>query len=322
MNTRLAYGYYCDAYAPEDYATASFREQLHTGLHNIKTVTILELVNNPFDNYYIAKEDFTGTINPRPLYVHSQYHDTNKYKWNYDGNSNDIGNNKYLTDTVPYDGQNMTVEQAYEAILAGKRENIDITRYTKTEQDNYQNTVVNPNNIKVYDSYYNAAIGEKGQGNIYIDNITNYDAVALNAQTYVGSYADSNAGEQLTGYDSNGYNGVIKADRYNGLSTNTIRHLPYSVKYSYSTPNPQVGQKMTVTIAVTNKDQGYGLAAQNNYVAPVAIQNLRLKSRFAGNGPITLKSTNGIRMNQNGTEFYIDTIPVGGTVNIVYCTGY
>ena len=71
----------------------------------------------------------------------------------------------------------MTVEQAYEAILAGKRENIDITRYTKTEQDNYQNTVVNPNNIKVYDSYYNAAIGEKGQGNIYIDNITNYDAV-------------------------------------------------------------------------------------------------------------------------------------------------
>lgn len=318
LNTRLAYGYYCDAYAPEDYATASFREQLHTGLHSIKTVTILELVNNPFDNYYIAKEDFTGTINPRPLYVHSQYHDTNKYKWNYDGNSNDIGNNKYLTDTVPYDGQNMTVEQAYEAILAGKRENIDITRYTKTEQDNYQNTVVNPNNIKVYDSYYNAAIGEKGQGNIYIDNITNYDAVALNAQTYVGSYADSNAGEQLTGYDSNGDNGVIKADRYNGLSTNTIRHLPYSVKYSYSTPNPQVGQKMTVTIAVTNKDQGYGLAAQNNYVAPVAIQNLRLKSRFAGNGPITLKSTNGIRMNQNGTEFYIDTIPVGGTVNIVF----
>ena len=318
LNTRLAYGYYCDAYAPEDYATASFREQLHTGLHSIKTVTILELVNNPFDNYYIAKEDFTGTINPRPLYVHSQYHDTNKYKWNYDGNSNDIGNNKYLTDTVPYDGQNMTVEQAYEAILAGKRENIDITRYTKTEQDNYQNTVVNPNNIKVYDSYYNAAIGEEGQGNIYIDNITNYDAVALNAQTYVGSYADSNAGEQLTGYDSNGDNGVIKADRYNGLSTNTIRHLPYSVKYSYSTPNPQVGQKMTVTIAVTNKDQGYGLAAQNNYVAPVAIQNLRLKSRFAGNGPITLKSTNGIRMNQNGTEFYIDTIPVGGTVNIVF----
>lgn len=318
LNTRLAYGYYCDAYAPEDYATASFREQLHTGLHSIKTVTILELVNNPFDNYYIAKEDFTGTINPRPLYVHSQYHDTNKYKWNYDGNSNDIGNNKYLTDTVPYDGQNMTVEQAYEAILAGKRENIDITRYTKTEQDNYQNTVVNPNNIKVYDSYYNAAIGEEGQGNIYIDNITNYDAVALNAQTYVGSYADSNAGEQLTGYDSNGDNGVIKADRYNGLSTNTIRHLPYSVKYSYSTPNPQVGQKMTVTIAVTNKDQGYGLAAQNNYVAPIAIQNLRLKSRFAGNGPITLKSTNGIRMNQNGTEFYIDTIPVGGTVNIVF----
>ena len=212
----------------------------------------------------------------------------------------------------------MTVEQAYEAILAGKRENIDITRYTKTEQDNYQNTVVNPNNIKVYDSYYNAAIGEEGQGNIYIDNITNYDAVALNAQTYVGSYADSNAGEQLTGYDSNGDNGVIKADRYNGLSTNTIRHLPYSVKYSYSTPNPQVGQKMTVTIAVTNKDQGYGLAAQNNYVAPIAIQNLRLKSRFAGNGPITLKSTNGIRMNQNGTEFYIDTIPVGGTVNIVF----
>lgn len=75
---------------------------------------------------------------------------------------------------------------------------------------------------------------------------------------------------------------------------------------------------MTVTIAVTNKDTGYGLAAQNNYVAPVAIQNLRLKSRFAGNGPITLKSTNGIRMNQQGTEFYIDTIPVGGTVNIEF----
>ena len=203
-------------------------------------------------------------------------------------------------------------------ILAGKQENIDITRYTKTEQDNYQNTVVNPNNIKVYDSYYNANIGEEGQGNIYIDNITNYDSVELNAQTYVGSYADSNAGEQLTGYDANGDNGVIKEDRYNGLSTNTIRHLPYSVKYSYSTTTPQVGQKMTVTIAVTNKDTGYGLAAQNNYVAPVAIQNLRLKSRFAGNGPITLKSTNGIRMNQQGTEFYIDTIPVGGTVNIEF----
>ena len=97
-----------------------------------------------------------------------------------------------------------------------------------------------------------------------------------------------------------------------------FRHLPYSVKYSYSTTTPQVGQKMTVTIAVTNKDTGYGLAAQNNYVAPVAIQNLRLKSRFAGNGPITLKSTNGIRMNQQGTEFYIDTIPVGGTVNIEF----
>ena len=152
----------------------------------------------------------------------------------------------------------------------------------------------------------------------YIDNITNYDSVELNAQTYVGSYADSNAGEQLTGYDANGDNGVIKEDRYNGLSTNTIRHLPYSVKYSYSTTTPQVGQKMTVTIAVTNKDTGYGLAAQNNYVAPVAIQNLRLKSRFAGNGPITLKSTNGIRMNQQGTEFYIDTIPVGGTVNIEF----
>ena len=184
------------------------------------------------------------------------------------GNSNDIGNGKYLTDTTVYDNQNVTIEQAYEMILAGKQENIDITRYTKTEQDNYQNTVVNPNNIKVYDSYYNANIGEEGQGNIYIDNITNYDSVELNAQTYVGSYADSNAGEQLTGYDANGDNGVIKEDRYNGLSTNTIRHLPYSVKYSYSTTTPQVGQKMTVTIAVTNKDTGYGLAAQNNYVAP------------------------------------------------------
>ena len=318
LNSTLAYGYYCENYAPEDFAKTSFRESIHTGLHSIKTVTILELINNPFDNYYIASEDFTGTINPRPLYVHSQYHDTNKYKWNYDGNSNDIGNGKYLTDTTVYDNQNVTIEQAYEMILAGKQENIDITRYTKTEQDNYQNTVVNPNNIKVYDSYYNANIGEEGQGNIYIDNITNYDSVELNAQTYVGSYADSNAGEQLTGYDANGDNGVIKEDRYNGLSTNTIRHLPYSVKYSYSTTTPQVGQKMTVTIAVTNKDTGYGLAAQNNYVAPVAIQNLRLKSRFAGNGPITLKSTNGIRMNQQGTEFYIDTIPVGGTVNIEF----
>lgn len=318
LNSTLAYGYYCENYAPEDFAKTSFRESIHTGLHSIKTVTILELINNPFDNYYIASEDFTGTINPRPLYVHSQYHDVNKYKWNYDGNSNDIGNGKYLTDTTVYDNQNVTIEQAYEMILAGKQENIDITRYTKTEQDNYQNMVVNPNNIKVYDSYYNANIGEEGQGNIYIDNITNYDSVELNAQTYVGSYADSNAGEQLTGYDANGDNGVIKEDRYNGLSTNTIRHLPYSVKYSYSTTTPQVGQKMTVTIAVTNKDTGYGLAAQNNYVAPVAIQNLRLKSRFAGNGPITLKSTNGIRMNQQGTEFYIDTIPVGGTVNIVF----
>lgn len=318
LNSTLAYGYYCENYAPEDFAKTSFRESIHTGLHSIKTVTILELINNPFDNYYIASEDFTGTINPRPLYVHSQYHDVNKYKWNYDGNSNDIGNGKYLTDTTVYDNQNVTIEQAYEMILAGKQENIDITRYTKTEQDNYQNTIVNPNNIKVYDSYYNANIGEEGQGNIYIDNITNYDSVELNAQTYVGSYADSNAGEQLTGYDANGDNGVIKEDRYNGLSTNTIRHLPYSVKYSYSTTTPQVGQKMTVTIAVTNKDTGYGLAAQNNYVAPVAIQNLRLKSRFAGNGPITLKSTNGIRMNQQGTEFYIDTIPVGGTVNIVF----
>lgn len=318
LNSTLAYGYYCENYAPEDFAKTSFRESIHTGLHSIKTVTILELINNPFDNYYIASEDFTGIINPRPLYVHSQYHDVNKYKWNYDGNSNDIGNGKYLTDTTVYDNQNVTIEQAYEMILAGKQENIDITRYTKTEQDNYQNTVVNPNNIKVYDSYYNANIGEEGQGNIYIDNITNYDSVELNAQTYVGSYADSNAGEQLTGYDANGDNGVIKEDRYNGLSTNTIRHLPYSVKYSYSTTTPQVGQKMTVTIAVTNKDTGYGLAAQNNYVAPVAIQNLRLKSRFAGNGPITLKSTNGIRMNQQGTEFYIDTIPVGGTVNIVF----
>ena len=318
LNSTLAYGYYCENYAPEDFAKTSFRESIHTGLHSIKTVTILELINNPFDNYYIASEDFTGTINPRPLYVHSQYHDTNKYKWNYDGNSNDIGNGKYLDDTTVYDNQNVTIEQAYEMILAGKQENIDITRYTKTEQDNYQNTVVNPNNIKVYDSYYNANIGEEGQGNIYIDNITNYDSVELNAQTYVGSYADSNAGEQLTGYDANGDNGVIKEDRYNGLSTNTIRHLPYSVKYSYSTTTPQVGQKMTVTIAVTNKDTGYGLAAQNNYVAPVAIQNLRLKSRFAGNGPITLKSTNGIRMNQQGTEFYIDTIPVGGTVNIEF----
>ena len=318
LNSTLAYGYYCENYAPEDFAKTSFRESIHTGLHSIKTVTILELINNPFDNYYIASEDFTGTINPRPLYVHSQYHDVNKYKWNYDGNSNDIGNGKYLTDTTVYDNQNVTIEQAYEMILAGKQENIDITRYTKTEQDNYQNTVVNPNNIKVYDSYYNANIGEEGQGNIYIDNITNYDSVELNAQTYVGSYADSNAGEQLTGYDANGDNGVIKEDRYNGLSTNTIRHLPYSVKYSYSTTTPQVGQKMTVTIAVTNKDTGYGLAAQNNYVAPVAIQNLRLKSRFAGNGPITLKSTNGIRMNQQGTEFYIDTIPVGDTVNIVF----
>ena len=318
LNSTLAYGYYCENYAPEDFAKTSFRESIHTGLHSIKTVTILELINNPFDNYYIASEDFTGTINPRPLYVHSQYHDVNKYKWNYDGNSNDIGNGKYLTDTTVYDNQNVTIEQAYEMILAGKQENIDITRYTKTEQDNYQNTVVNPNNIKVYDSYYNANIGEEGQGNIYIDNITNYDSVELNAQTYVGSYADSNAGEQLTGYDANGDNGVIKEDRYNGLSTNTIRHLPYSVKYSYSTTTPQVGQKMTVTIAVTNKDTGYGLAAQNNYVAPVAIQNLRLKSRFAGNGPITLKSTNGIRMNQQGTEFYIDTIPVGGTVNIEF----
>jgi uncharacterized repeat protein (TIGR01451 family) len=318
LNSTLAYGYYCENYAPEDFAKTSFRESIHTGLHSIKTVTILELINNPFDNYYIASEDFTGTINPRPLYVHSQYHDTNKYKWNYDGNSNDIGNGKYLDDTTVYDNQNVTIEQAYEMILAGKQENIDITRYTKTEQDNYQNTVVNPNNIKVYDSYYNANIGEEGQGNIYIDNISNYDSVELNAQTYVGSYADSNAGEQLTGYDANGDNGVIKEDRYNGLSTNTIRHLPYSVKYSYSTTTPQVGQKMTVTIAVTNKDTGYGLAAQNNYVAPVAIQNLRLKSRFAGNGPITLKSTNGIRMNQQGTEFYIDTIPVGGTVNIEF----
>lgn len=318
LNSTLAYGYYCENYAPEDFAKTSFRESIHTGLHSIKTVTILELINNPFDNYYIASEDFTGTINPRPLYVHSQYHDVNKYKWNYDGNSNDIGNGKYLTDTTVYDNQNVTIEQAYEMILAGKQENIDITRYTKTEQDNYQSTVVNPNNIKVYDSYYNANIGEEGQGNIYIDNITNYDSVELNAQTYVGSYADSNAGEQLTGYDANGDNGVIKEDRYNGLSTNTIRHLPYSVKYSYSTTTPQVGQKMTVTIAVTNKDTGYGLAAQNNYVAPVAIQNLRLKSRFAGNGPITLKSTNGIRMNQQGTEFYIDTIPVGGTVNIEF----
>lgn len=318
LNSTLAYGYYCENYAPEDFAKTSFRESIHTGLHSIKTVTILELINNPFDNYYIASEDFTGTINPRPLYVHSQYHDVNKYKWNYDGNSNDIGNGKYLTDTTVYDNQNVTIEQAYEMILAGKQENIDITRYTKTEQDNYQNTVVNPNNIKVYDSYYNANIGEEGQGNIYIDNITNYDSVELNAQTYVGSYADSNAGEQLTGYDANGDNGVIKEDRYNGLSTNTIRHLPYSVKYSYSTTTPQVGQKMTVTIAVTNKDTGYGLAAQNNYVAPVAIQNLHLKSRFAGNGPITLKSTNGIRMNQQGTEFYIDTIPVGGTVNIEF----
>ena len=95
-------------------------------------------------------------------------------------------------------------------------------------------------------------------------------------------------------------------------------HAPYTVKYSYSTDNPQVGQKLTVTIAVTNTDAGYGLAAQNNYVAPVDIHNLRIKSRFAGNGPITLVSTNGIRMNQAGTEFYIDTVPVGQTVNIVF----
>lgn len=318
LNSTLAYGYYCVSYDPSEYATERFAEQYHTGLYSIKTVTRLELINDPHNNYYIASEDFTGTINPRPLYVHSEYHDETKYKWNYDGNSNDIGNGRYLTDTTVYDGKTMTIGEAYEAIIAGKQETIDITRYTKTEQDNYTNTVVDPNNIKVYDSYYNADIGEEGAGNIYIDNITNYDTVGLNAETYVGSYADSNASEELTGYDSNGDNGVVKPDRYNGLTANTIMHAPYTVKYSYSTDNPQVGQKLTVTIAVTNTDAGYGLAAQNNYVAPVDIHNLRIKSRFAGNGPITLVSTDGIRMNQAGTEFYIDTVPVGQTVNIVF----
>ena len=317
LNSTLAYGYYCDPYDGTLYAQ-DYGEQLHTGLHSIKALTTIILVNDPNHNYYIRSENFTGTINPRPLYVHSLYHDTEKYTWTYDGNSNDIGRGRNLTDTVSYNGQGMTVAACYEAILAGSKVTSDITRYTKTEQDNYTNDVVAPNNIKMYDSYYNATIGENGKNNIYIDNITNNDIVDLNAATYVGSYADSNAGETLTGFDSNGDNGVPQSDRYNGLTEDKIEHLPYKVKYSYSTDTPKVGETMTVTIAVTNTDQGYGLAAQGNYVAPQAIKNLMIKSRFAGNGPITLVSTNGVRTNQDGTEFFIDSIPVGETFNIVF----
>lgn len=317
LNSTLAYGYYCDPYDGTLYAQ-DFGEQLHTGLHSIKALTTITLVNDPNHNYYIRSENFTGTINPRPLYVHSLYHDTEKYTWTYDGNSNDIGRDRNLTDSVTYNGQSMTVADCYEAILAGTKVTSDITRYTKTEQDNYTNDVVAPNNIKMYDSYYNATIGEKGEDNIYIDNITNNDIVALNADSYVGSYADSNAGETLTGFDSNGDNGVAKPDRYNGLTENEIKHLPYTVKYSYSTNSPKVGDTLTVTIAVTNADTGYGLEAQGNYVAPQEIKNLMIKSRFAGNGPITLVSTEGVRTNQDGTEFFIDSIPAGETFNIVF----
>ena len=317
LNTTTAYGYYCASYDPTLFAQ-EFTEQIHTGFHSIKALTNISLVNDPNHNYYIRSHDFTGTINPRPLYVHSLYHDTQKYTWTYDGNSNDLGRGLNLNETVRYNGQSMTVADFYEAILAGNKVTVDVTRYTTTEQDNYTNEVVDPNNIKIYDSYFNATIGAEGADNIYVDNITNNDIVALNAETYAGSYADSNAGEDLTGFDSNGDNGIAKPDRYNGLTENEIVHNPYTVKYSYSTTSPKVGDTLTVTIAVTNTDAGYGLAAQGNYVAPKEIKNLMIKSRFAGNGPVTLVSTNGVRSNQDGTEFFIDSIPVGETFNIVF----
>ncbi len=77
----------------------------------------------------------------------------------------------------------------------------------------------NPRNIKQYDDTNAAIIND-----VIIDGIVDGDDVRLNAETYAGTYATSDAGESLTD------EGKTQPDRYNNLDENKItRTAPISL---------------------------------------------------------------------------------------------
>lgn len=152
LNETLAYGYYSDQYPTDDFFSAEPEERIHTGNHAIKALTNLNLINNPYGNYYIRSETFTGSIKPRPLYLHSLYHDQTDYKWTYDSRARSIGAEKNLNDLVVYGDAELTVKEVYEAILAGTRNDRDTTRYVADQYRAYEEEVKDPNNYRMYDN--------------------------------------------------------------------------------------------------------------------------------------------------------------------------
>lgn len=221
LNSTTAYGYYSEYYKPTEY-DMSPAEQIHKGDYSIKALTNLSLVNNAKGNYYIRSENFTGSIEARPLYLHSLYHDQTKYTYTYDAQAVTIGSGLNLTDQVVYNGQSYTVGDFYEALLAGNRVESDTTRYMGDQYRNYEEEVKEPNNYRIYDSTTAATIS-----NITIDNVVAGDTVTTNRSTYTGKYATANAGETLVNKDSNGDNGRIRPsegdeNRYWWLTENEI----------------------------------------------------------------------------------------------------
>lgn len=221
LNSTFAYGYYSEYYKPTEYDRMP-NEQVHKGDYSIKALTNLGLVNNEKGNYYIRSEDFTGSIQPRPLYLHSLYHDQTKYTYTYDNQAVTIGSGFNLHDTVVYNGQNYTVGDFYEILLAGIQVETDTTRYMGDQYRNYEEDVKEPNNYRIYDSTDAATIS-----NITIDNVVAGDTVTTNRARYTGTYATANAGETLVNKDANGDNGQIKPsvgdeNRYWWLTENAI----------------------------------------------------------------------------------------------------
>ena len=115
-------------------------------------------------NYRIGREDYTGAITPRPLYLHSTYHDTTSYSYSYNG-------------------------------IEGTRHEKNIVRY------NADKTVA-PNNVKEYDNTTAALINNIVMDNVVMgDSIWIDQDEDTHVKGYAGTYADYNAGEKL---DANG----------------------------------------------------------------------------------------------------------------------
>ena len=121
---------------------------IHTGEDlPMKRTGELELATNPYSNYYIASETYTGNITPRPLHIHSLYQDTDTENnprniKAYDGTADAVVENIIIDNIV--EGDNVWVDaDSYKGTYADKNAGESLTDDGKLQEDRYNKLVEN-----------------------------------------------------------------------------------------------------------------------------------------------------------------------------------